>query len=57
MTDSDDTYFERLMRLLKRPGARLRRFDTDVREDLYGARHGFAYVRHLARGNKIKRRA
>jgi triacylglycerol esterase/lipase EstA (alpha/beta hydrolase family) len=36
---------------------KLRRIDTGVREDLYGARHALSYVRHLARGNRIKRKA
>jgi triacylglycerol esterase/lipase EstA (alpha/beta hydrolase family) len=48
---------ERLARILKRPGVRLRRIDTGVRQDLHGARHAISYVRHLARGNRIQRKA
>ncbi|HJU23092.1 MAG TPA: alpha/beta fold hydrolase [Casimicrobiaceae bacterium] len=55
--DADERYFGKLARLLTRPGVRLRHIDTGVREDLYGARHAIAYVRHLARGNRIKRKA
>jgi pimeloyl-ACP methyl ester carboxylesterase len=57
MKEREETYFQRLARLLKRPGVKLRRIDTGVREDLYGARHAISYVRHLARGNRIKRKA
>ncbi|MGZ3554203.1 MAG: esterase/lipase family protein, partial [Vulcanimicrobiaceae bacterium] len=52
-----DSYIGRFARLLTRPGVRLRRIDTAVRHDLYGARHALSYVRHLARGNRIKRKA
>jgi triacylglycerol esterase/lipase EstA (alpha/beta hydrolase family) len=52
-----DSYFERFARLLQRPGVKLRHFDTGVREDLSGARHALSYVRHLARGNRIQRKA
>lgn len=52
-----DSYLDRLARLLTRPGVKLRRIDTGVREDLYGARHALSYMRHLARGNRIKRKA
>jgi triacylglycerol esterase/lipase EstA (alpha/beta hydrolase family) len=55
--EKDESYLGRLARLLARPGVKLRRFDTGVREDLYGARHALSYVRHLARGNRIKRKA
>jgi pimeloyl-ACP methyl ester carboxylesterase len=55
--EKDDTYFRRLAQILERPGVKLRRFDNGVREDLYGARHALAYLRHLARGNRIKRKA
>ncbi|HZS37143.1 MAG TPA: alpha/beta fold hydrolase [Polyangia bacterium] len=54
---AEEGYWSRLSRLLMRPGVKLRRIDTGVREDLYGARHAVAYVRHLARGNRIKRKA
>jgi triacylglycerol esterase/lipase EstA (alpha/beta hydrolase family) len=54
---AEEGYWGRLSRLLLRPGVKLRRIDTGVREDLYGARHAVAYVRHLARGNRIKRKA
>ncbi len=53
----DDSYFSRLRGLLRRPGNQLRRIDTTVRQDISGARHALAYVRHLARGNRIERRA
>jgi triacylglycerol esterase/lipase EstA (alpha/beta hydrolase family) len=56
-SEKDDSYLGRFARLLARPGVKLRRIDTGVREDLYGARHALSYVRHLARGNKIKRKA
>jgi triacylglycerol esterase/lipase EstA (alpha/beta hydrolase family) len=46
-----------MARLLTRPGVKLRHFDTGVREDLSGARHALSYVRHLARGNRIQRKA
>ena len=55
--DDDDSYSERARRLFSRPAAKLRRLDRKVREDLWGARHGLSYVRHLARGNRITRRA
>ena len=55
--EDDDSYIGRFARLLTRPGVRLRRIDTAVRHDLYGARHALSYVRHLARGNRIKRKA
>lgn len=55
--ESEDSYFGRFAALLKRPGVRLRKFDTAVRHDLYGARHAISYVRHLARGNRIQRKA
>lgn len=40
-----------------RPGTRLRRLDAYLRDDLSGAQHSLAYLRHLLRGNKIDRRA
>jgi pimeloyl-ACP methyl ester carboxylesterase len=55
LSDDEESYLSRVGRLFRRPGARLRRFE--VREDLYGARHAIAYLRHLARGNRIKRKA
>jgi len=55
--EKDESYLGRFARLLARPGVKLRRIDTGVREDLYGARHALSYVRHLARGNRIKRKA
>jgi triacylglycerol esterase/lipase EstA (alpha/beta hydrolase family) len=55
--EKDESYLGRFARLLMRPGVKLRRIDTGVREDLYGARHALSYVRHLARGNRIKRKA
>lgn len=57
MREKDESYLGRFARLLARPGVKLRRIDTGVREDLYGARHALSYVRHLARGNRIKRKA
>jgi pimeloyl-ACP methyl ester carboxylesterase len=57
LREKDESYLGRFARLLARPGVKLRRIDTGVREDLYGARHAVAYVRHLARGNRIKRKA
>jgi pimeloyl-ACP methyl ester carboxylesterase len=57
MKEEDESYLGRFARLLLRPGVKLRRIDTGVREDLYGARHALSYVRHLARGNRIKRKA
>jgi len=57
LKEKDESYLGRFARLLARPGVKLRRIDTGVREDLYGARHAVAYVRHLARGNRIKRKA
>lgn len=54
---NSETYLGRIGRLLTRPGVKLRRIDNGVREDLYGARHALAYVRHLARGNRIQRKA
>jgi triacylglycerol esterase/lipase EstA (alpha/beta hydrolase family) len=57
MKEKDESYLGRFARLLLRPGVKLRRIDTGVREDLYGARHALSYVRHLARGNRIKRKA
>mgnify|MGYP000128172362 CR=1 FL=1 len=56
-TDDDDPILRRMMRWLARPAVKLRRVDTEVREDLWGARHALSYVRHLARGNRIKRKA
>jgi len=55
VSDDDESTLGRLGRIFKRPGARLRRLE--VREDLSGARHALAYLRHLARGNRIKRKA
>ena len=55
--EDEGSYLGRFARLLKRPGVRLRRIDTGVRQDLYGARHALSYVRHLARGNRIQRKA
>lgn len=55
--EDDDSYIGRFARLLTRPGVRLRQIDTVIRHDLYGARHALSYVRHLARGNRIKRKA
>jgi pimeloyl-ACP methyl ester carboxylesterase len=55
--NSDEGRLLRLKRIIERPGAKLRRLDTGVREDLYGARHALAYIRHLARGNRIQRKA
>jgi triacylglycerol esterase/lipase EstA (alpha/beta hydrolase family) len=55
--EKDESYLGKFARLLARPGVKLRRIDTGVREDLYGARHALSYVRHLARGNRIKRKA
>ncbi len=55
--EREDTYLRRAVRLFNRPGVKLRRIDIGVREDLYGARHALAYLRHLARGNRIKRKA
>jgi triacylglycerol esterase/lipase EstA (alpha/beta hydrolase family) len=55
--EKDESYLGRLGKLLTRPGVKLRRIDTGVREDLYGVRHALAYVRHLARGNRIQRKA
>jgi pimeloyl-ACP methyl ester carboxylesterase len=55
--EKDESYLGRVAQLFSRPGVRLRRFDNDVREDLYGARHALSYIRHLARGNRIKRKA
>lgn len=57
MKEDDDSYLGRLGRLLTRPGVKLRRINNGVSEDLYGARHALSYVRHLARGNRIKRKA
>lgn len=57
MKEKDESYLGRFGRLLLRPGVKLRRIDTGFREDLWGARHALAYVRHLARGNRIKRKA
>jgi triacylglycerol esterase/lipase EstA (alpha/beta hydrolase family) len=54
---TDDSYLARFARLLARPGVKLRRINIGAREDLYGARHALSYVRHLARGNRIKRKA
>ena len=53
--EEDDSYLTRVRRFFRRPGARLRRLQ--VREDLFGAQHGLAYLRHLARGNRIRRKA
>jgi pimeloyl-ACP methyl ester carboxylesterase len=55
--DDDDGYLAKVRKLLQRPASKLKRLDHRVRQDLWGARHGLAYVRHLARGNSIKRRA
>src|SRR5262245_21746854 len=55
--DDDDSYLERVRRFFERPASKVKRLHHRVREDLWGARHGLAYVRHLARGNSIKRRA
>jgi triacylglycerol esterase/lipase EstA (alpha/beta hydrolase family) len=52
-----ESSLKKVRRLLTRPGARLRRLDTGVREDLYGARHALSYVRHLMRGNRIQRKS
>ena len=57
MREREESYFGRFARLLTRPGVKLRRIDTGVREDLSGARHALSYLRHLARGNRIKRKA
>ena len=57
MKEKEDSYLGRFGRLLARPGVKLRRIDIGVREDLSGARHALSYVRHLARGNRIKRKA
>ena len=51
------SYIEKVTRMLRRPGVRLRHFDSGVREEIYGARHTLSYFRHLARGNRIHRRA
>ena len=57
----DESWLSRWVRgatkLAVRPGARLRRLDAYLREDLNGAQHSLAYLRHLLRGNKINRRA
>jgi triacylglycerol lipase len=53
----ENSYLERVARALQRPGVRLRDFDTGVRAELDGARHTLSYFRHLARGNRIHRRA
>ncbi len=55
--NDDESYLARFARFVARPGSKLRRLDTEVREDLYGAGHALAYFRHLARGNRIQRRA
>ena len=56
----DEPWLTRWLRgarkLTLRPGARLRRLDSYLREDLNGAQHSLEYLRHLLRGNKIKRR-
>jgi triacylglycerol esterase/lipase EstA (alpha/beta hydrolase family) len=57
LREKEESYLGRFARLLARPGVKLRRIDTGVREDLSGARHALSYVRHLARGNRIKRKA
>jgi pimeloyl-ACP methyl ester carboxylesterase len=57
LREREESYFGRFARLLTRPGVKLRRIDTGVREDLSGARHALSYLRHLARGNRIKRKA
>jgi triacylglycerol esterase/lipase EstA (alpha/beta hydrolase family) len=57
MKSDRKSYFSRVAKIFRRPGVKLRHFDTGVREDLSGARHALSYVRHLARGNNIQRRA
>ena len=52
----DETTWNWLRTLIAKPGRRLRRLDGAVREDLYGARHGISYLRHLLRGNRVQRR-
>ncbi len=49
-------YLTRIRNLLRRPGIRLRELDHSVRHELSGARDTLAYLRHLARGNRIERR-
>jgi hypothetical protein len=43
MGEDEGSYLGRFARLLMRPGVRLRRIDTAVRHDLYGARHALSY--------------
>jgi pimeloyl-ACP methyl ester carboxylesterase len=57
LREKEDSYLGRFARLLARPGVKLRRVDAGVREDLSGVSHALSYVRHLARGNRIKRKA
>ncbi len=53
----DEPYLSRLKRMFSRPGVKLRRLTPSVRDDFHGARHALAYLRHLARGNRIQRKA
>jgi triacylglycerol esterase/lipase EstA (alpha/beta hydrolase family) len=57
LMDGQDSLWSRVARMLTRPGVRLRRIDGQVRQELDGARHALSYVRHLARGNRIRRKA
>jgi triacylglycerol esterase/lipase EstA (alpha/beta hydrolase family) len=56
MAKNGSSYLTRMRRLLMRPGIRLRELDHSMRNDLSGVRDTLSYLRHLARGNRIKRR-
>jgi len=55
--DSDDPYFRRLKQMLSRPGVKLKRLKPSFEADISGAKHALSYLRHLARGNRIRRKA
>jgi len=55
MKDPDDSHPRRPGRLIDWPRSKLRQINEGVRQDLSGVWHVLGYVRHLLRGNRIRR--